>query len=182
MHNWDFVGGWGRYVQKVGADLASAPLEVKNDLAMRLIGRPMYSPSGDKPPAMIETVMSAWRTYPLPFFLADVPMGGAATEVSANPQIPFRSEELRIDEATAADFDITDVTVGNKTQMAQKGPMAAAIFLPNSVGTRLACDVASPGINVVLTVSNTDAMANHDFRAVFFGTAADRPMPAGACL
>lgn len=99
---------------------------------------------------------------------------GATLDITARPQVKmFRGRRLVIDQAVAVNFLIADIRVGQKSQMVSNNPIPAAIFSEVSVGVNMKLDTVTVGMELVLRVTNTDAINPHDFSAGVIGIAVD---------
>ena len=104
---------------------------------------------------------------------------GASFNVVSRPQVLFRAERLVIPDspawpgqttATQADsFDVSDIKIGNRSQLVEATTLPGRAFAENAVGVRLSMDSASIAQDIVVAVVNND-VASGTFRGIMFGT------------
>lgn len=97
--------------------------------------------------------------------------GTDPTDVVARPQIVFRGERLVIPAGLARFFNIVDIKVGNRSQLANSTAIPATTFVETAIGVRLALDTATVAQDVTLVVENL-SRKTRAFRAAIIGTAA----------
>lgn len=94
---------------------------------------------------------------------------GSSETLTVTPQTLFRGRRLIVSSAIAANFTITDIKVGNQSQMASSGALPADAFLPTTTGEdNLTMDTCNPGIQISISVTNISGGAS-TFRAALFG-------------
>ena len=82
-------------------------------------------------------------------------INGSATFVfESQPQRIFRGERLTVPSALANNFAINDLKVGTDSMNVGAGPVPAAIFSELGMLVALEIETASPGILLLLSVSN----------------------------
>lgn len=120
--------------------------------------------------------------------------------IQANPQIPFRGERLTLPSVmgvaraqngatfgstsqtvTASDFVVTDVKIGNRSQLVAAGGIPGQVFAESGFGVALRLDTAQVAQNVIVQASYVGALGNVTlvgsqsflvpFRAAVLGTA-----------
>lgn len=85
-------------------------------------------------------------------------INGSATFVfNSQPQRIFRGERLTIPSALANNFQVNDLKVGTDSMNVGAGPIPAAIFSELGMLVALEIETASPGILILLSVSNLTA-------------------------
>jgi hypothetical protein len=82
--------------------------------------------------------------------------------LAANPQLAFRPERLvlvttRSSGATAIGVAVSDIKVGQRSQLVAPVDLPAETFAPTSFGVRLALDPCTPGILVSVALRITAA-------------------------
>jgi hypothetical protein len=82
--------------------------------------------------------------------------------LSTNPQLAFRPERLvlvvtRSSGATAIGVAVTDIKVGQRSQLVSPVDIPAEAFGPTAFGVRLALDPCTPGILVTVSLRVTAA-------------------------
>jgi hypothetical protein len=110
------------------------------------------------------------RRLVLNFRQLNVPPG-AAVDLPARPQLPFRPERLFVQSDIAGNFELVDIIVGNRSQFAQATPMSARIAAETSFGFDMHMDTAMVAMDVTLRIANITG-APSDFRATIVGTSA----------
>lgn len=117
------------------------------------------------------------REHALGFKQTAIASSGS-NNVTSRPQVIFRGERLVVPDtlassggSTIADaFEISDIKIGNRSQLVEAVNIPAKAFLETAVGVRLALDTAQIAQDVVIAVVNNDSQAG-TFKAVIFGTA-----------
>jgi hypothetical protein len=89
-------------------------------------------------------------------------------DLPTRPQLPFRPERLFVQSDMAGNFEIVDIIIGDRSQVAQATPMSARIAAETSFGFDLHRDTAMVAMDVVLRIATLRAR-----RAIFA-----RPLPA----
>lgn len=85
-------------------------------------------------------------------------INGSATFVfSSQPQRIFRGERLTVPSALANNFAINDLKVGTDSMNVGAGPIPAAVFSELGMLVALEIETASPGILILLSISNLAA-------------------------
>ena len=97
--------------------------------------------------------------------------GTDTTDVVSRPQIVFRGERLVIPAGLARFFNIVDIKIGNRSQLANSTAIPAVTFCETAIGVRLALDAATVAMDIALVVENTSRKMRA-FRAALIGTAA----------
>lgn len=121
-------------------------------------------------PRLRETMPSRIDETPLPVTATSVAAGATAV-IPITSQIIFEPKRLIVPDSIAPFFTIDDFRVGNVPLFAGAGSVPAEAFSPQSVNPNIRKITANPGVQVILTVTNLDAVA-HIFRAVVFGEGA----------
>lgn len=110
------------------------------------------------------------RRYPLGFVPTAV-AAGAAASIPAGPQNLFRAERLVIPSDIAFDFGVTDIKVGNQSQLVQNVQVPAAVFSEVAIDTEVTFDTAEVGNQISIDVVNNNVL-NLTFRAAMLGSIA----------
>lgn len=76
---------------------------------------------------------------------------------SSQPQRIFRGERLTIPSSLANNFSINDLKVGTDSMNVGSGPIPAAVFSELGMLVALEIETASPGILILLSISNLSA-------------------------
>ena len=84
--------------------------------------------------------------------------GATTITLTAAPQLAYRGERLilvvnRSSGALAEAVTITDVKVGQRSQLVSSAALPAEAFAPNAFGVRLAIDPCAPGILITVTLT-----------------------------
>ncbi len=108
------------------------------------------------------------RRYPCPL-PATVVAGGASATITARPQALYRPERLVIAASIAPSFSVTDIKVGNVSQIPNTGEIPGELFAQNGVDCTIQLDTVNPAIDLLVVVTNVTG-GNLTFRAAFIGT------------
>lgn len=120
--------------------------------------------------AVVQKRLESSRRYPLGFTPTAVPANGTAV-VPAGPQALFRAERIIVPSDIAFDLGITDLKVGNSSQLAQSVEVPAAMFTEVAIDSRITFDTAEIGNQISISLRNkTGAIVN--FSAGMLGTVA----------
>jgi hypothetical protein len=94
----------------------------------------------------------------------------AAQQVTVNtqPQTLFKPMRLVIPATIAPTFTLSDIKVGNVSQLPSSAPIPCESFVQGGFGVGLSLKTVNPAINLSLVVTNIGG-ATADFRATFFG-------------
>ncbi len=92
-------------------------------------------------------------------------------DVISRPQIVFRGERLVLGERVAKYFNLIDIKVGNRSQLANSTMIPGSAFLPEARPMKLVLDTAIVGMDIALIVENT-SRRTRTFRAVLVGSTA----------
>ncbi len=98
---------------------------------------------------------------------ADVAAGGAAT-VTEQPQDVFSPRRAVIPATVAPSFTVSDIKVGNISQLSSSGAIPGEMFLPDTTFSDLKFDTAQVSQQIVWTVNNITLGAVR-FRAGMLG-------------
>lgn len=98
------------------------------------------------------------RRYPIGFVPTSV-AAGATTSIPAAPQNLFRVERLVVPSSIAADFGISDIKVGNQSQLVQNIEVPAELFSEVAIDTNVSFDSANIGNQISLDARNKTAAA-----------------------
>ena len=103
---------------------------------------------------------------PLP---ATVVAGGASATIQTQPQCLYRPERFIIAASLAPSFVVTDVKVGNVSQLPNTGDIPGELFAQNGVDCTIELDTVNPAINLLVVVTNITG-GSLTFRGAFIGT------------
>lgn len=103
---------------------------------------------------------------PLP---ATVVAGGASATIQTQPQCLYRPERFIIAASLAPSFVVTDVKVGNVSQLPNTGDIPGELFAQNGVDCNIEFDTVNPAINLLVVVTNITG-GSLTFRGAFIGT------------
>lgn len=96
---------------------------------------------------------------------------GAIAQIVARPQnLAFKPQRIVIPSTIAPDFLITDIKVGNVSQMVQSGTLPAEAFTQNLFDGMMEMDTVQTSQDFVLQVQNI-AGAPRNFNAAVYGLA-----------
>lgn len=99
----------------------------------------------------------------------DVPAGGTFA-LTVQPQRPFKTTRFVVSSDIAFYFDITDVKVGQVSQLAASSVTPASAFTEQALGSAVDWDTADIGNLIVITGTNVHSLP-HPFRSALFGVA-----------
>lgn len=112
-----------------------------------------------------------WRKLPLGIDSGTTAIAAAGTsQVTTRPQAYYRPMRLVVSLAIMSNFVISDIKVGNVSQLVNASALPADVFGPNSFDTELKGDTCQAGFDIVTSVENITLAASR-FRAVFIGAA-----------
>ena len=97
---------------------------------------------------------------------------GDTVDIPARPQVKFRGTRLSIPSSIAPSFLIEDLKVGRNSQFVASGAQSAETFKDTATSDNIATDTAEPGMDIVLSVTNTSGTAQ-DFHGTLFGDAVE---------
>jgi hypothetical protein len=90
-------------------------------------------------------------------------LASATFEVRVTPQVDrFKPTRFCVDPDVAKYFRITDIKIGNQSQLAGSGELPASMFDPR-VLNEYSFDVCPAGTFIVITGRNADSAGPHDF-------------------
>jgi hypothetical protein len=113
------------------------------------------------------------RRLVLPMESTGTVAAGTAATITSRPQsIAFRPQRVVIPSTIAPNFTISDIKVGNKSQLVQSGNLAAEAFVPNVQDGDMDMDTVQTSQDFVMQVNNISG-GNVTFRAVVYGRAAE---------
>jgi hypothetical protein len=79
---------------------------------------------------------------------------GATVDIIARPQEIFKGRRLVVPSTIAGSFMIEDIKVGRTSQFVSSGRQPALVFSELSTGDNLSLKTCSPGMDIVLKVTN----------------------------
>jgi len=94
---------------------------------------------------------------------------GQTTDIAAYPQRGFRPHRLVIPSTISIFFKVNDIKVGQETQYVSSGTIYGECFSEVAVGVTLKGTRASLGNNIILNVTNRDAVNSQTFSAMLLG-------------
>lgn len=121
--------------------------------------------------AVAEDTPGEMRELPVGFDSVTAVVKSTSTKLTQRPQVLFRPERLSVDDTISPFFTIDDLKVGNKSQLVSSGSLPASTFSSKAFGMRLKMDTCDPAIDLVLSITNIDAAADHRFLATILGPA-----------
>lgn len=98
---------------------------------------------------------------------------GATNDFTANPQVPFRPRRIIIGATSIVGLVVEDIKIGKNSQLVNAGAFPAIGFAGDTTEQLIKFDTAVPGIDIVITMTNTSGAAN-TVSAGMFGAAATR--------
>ncbi|MEJ2325394.1 MAG: hypothetical protein P8Y27_05050 [Chromatiaceae bacterium] len=98
----------------------------------------------------------------------------ASDTLEIKPQRLFRTELIIVPSDIASNFIITDIKIGQASQLVGAGSIPAMAFSEASVNAFLHLDSANVGNTMTMDVTNLDAANPQTFRALLLGTATVR--------
>lgn len=122
-------------------------------------------------PQVVQTAPGPVDEVPLPVESTGNVAAGASAVITVTSQIIFQPRRLIIPPSLAPFFVVSSIMVGNVPLFAGSGNIPGEVFTPDSVGANVRKTTATPGLGIVITVQNIDAVG-HAFRAVLFGLGA----------
>lgn len=111
------------------------------------------------------------RELPLGFDSVTDVTKATSARITSRPQVTFRPDRLVVAAAIAEFFLIDDLKIGKNSQLTSGDSIPAEAFSNLSVGVGMKMDTANIGIDIVLSVTNIDAAADHRFNGVLIGPA-----------
>ena len=130
-----------------------------DDVAAMLGGRGKAAPRG-----------ADVQHHVMPFPRTSV-AAATTTTVTAFPQRKFRTQRFIFASAVAASFTVDELKIGQESMLVQTGNIPAQVFSELGVGVALHGYVATPGITISLTCTNTSG-ASAFISAAIIGAAA----------
>ncbi len=97
---------------------------------------------------------------------------GATVDIPARPQVKFRGTRLSVPSSIAQAFLIEELKVGRNSQFVAAGAQSAETFKDTATSDNVAMDTCDPGMDIILSVTNTSGTAS-DFHATLFGDAVE---------
>lgn len=110
----------------------------------------------------------------LPMSSSGTIAAATAATITARPQTKaYRPQRIVVANSIAANFTISDIKVGNRSQFVQAGTIPAEAFIQGAFGVAMRMDTVQTAQDFVFQVNNTDAMTAHAFLCVVFGRSVD---------
>jgi hypothetical protein len=97
------------------------------------------------------------------------PSLSSIVDVTSRPQTTFQGERLVVPSGIANHFEIRDIKIGRRSQLASAEALPAAAFSENAETVHLILDLALVGQDVTLVVENITSKPQR-FTAVLFGS------------
>ena len=120
---------------------------------------------------IVQNQAGKWRKLPLGIDSGTTAIAAAGTsQVVTRPQAYYRPMRLVVSLAIMSNFVITDIKVGNVSQLVNASALPADVFGPNSFDTELKGDTCQAGFDITTSVENITLAASR-FRGVFIGAA-----------
>ena len=120
---------------------------------------------------IVQNQSGKWRKLPLGIDSGTTAIAAAGTsQVVTRPQAYYRPMRLVVSLAIMSNFVITDIKVGNVSQLVNASALPADVFGPNSFDTELKGDTCQAGFDITTSVENITLAASR-FRGVFIGAA-----------
>jgi len=118
-----------------------------------------------------ESEPDRYREYPLGFDSGATLVAAAGTStITSRPQVAFKGKRLAVSRSSAPSFAITDIKVGNVSQLPTTDAIPAEAFADNAFGMNLDLDTCQVAMNISISVENI-ALASARFRAALIGHA-----------
>lgn len=106
----------------------------------------------------------------LPMSSSGTIAAATAATITARPQIAaYRPERIVIAQSIATAFTISDIKVGNTSQLVQAGTLPAEAFIQGAFGVEMRMDTVQTAMDFVFQVNNVDATTARQFLSVVFG-------------
>lgn len=106
----------------------------------------------------------------LPMSSSGVVTHATSATITGRPQIPaFRPERIVVANSIATAFTISDIKVGNTSQLVQAGTLPAEAFIQGAFGVEMRMDTVQTAMDFVMQVNNIDATTDHQFLCMVFG-------------
>jgi hypothetical protein len=99
-----------------------------------------------------------------------VAASGGTASVSAQPQCLFKGKRLIVPSDIAGSFDISDIKIGQQSQLGSSGNIPARVFDERAVGVELDLDTAAVSQLISINVVNNSGAAT-TFKAAMLGWA-----------
>lgn len=96
-------------------------------------------------------------------------LASATVDINAFPQRGFKPHRLVIPSTLGPNFKINDIKVGQETQYVASGVIYGECFSEVAVAVYLKGTPARLGNNIVVTVTNRDAVNSQTFSAMLMG-------------
>lgn len=160
----------------IGYEIVSGD-EFEGDGSTEIIGARRVGPGPNAKRIMMKNAvmvknqgLDKRRRFPLGFVATSVAASGSATILSA-PQNLFRTERFVIPSDIAFSFSLSDIKVGNESQLVSGAEVPAAVFTEVAIDTDVSFKTAEVGNQVSASVVNLNAGSAVTFRAALIGTA-----------
>jgi hypothetical protein len=159
--------------QSVGANLVGYGYRVGDAAAMPAAAVPLTGamPYSGSTPSWTPSQPTQLRKWLLGFGSATVSASGTAN-LTTQPQTWFRPDRLSIPSSQAPFFLITDIKIGNKSQLLNVNAINAQMFIETAVDSMVTFDTADPAVTITISVSNTDTTASHTIVPTMIGASA----------
>ena len=110
----------------------------------------------------------------LPMSSSGLIANASSATITGRPQVKaFRPERIVVANSIATFFTISDIKVGNKSQLTQAGTIPAEAYIQGAFGVEMRMDTVQTAQDFVFQVNNTDATTSHSFLSVVFGRSVD---------
>lgn len=154
-------------VHQAAAKVASRVRMLQSSIASKLM-------AGDDPKQLRVRVGTWDHHYPayseLGFFQSGIGPRTGAIDVTSRTEIKFHGERLVVPSNLAEFFDLIDVKVANRSQLANSTAVPAEMFGETEEGVYVGLDWAKIGQTIALVVENITS-DHQTFQAALIGTA-----------
>jgi hypothetical protein len=135
-----------------------------------IIGATTHKPRSGLHAQVVNRAPDRLRRMTIGFGTTAVTTGQSVT-ISITPQETFRPERMIIPSSIAADYSITDIKVGQRSQLVASGAIPAMVYSEVSVDSYVHWDTANVGNTISLTITNNGA-GTTNFVGALHGTVA----------
>lgn len=152
----------------VGAQLVGAPVAFPRLGPLHLSGTMPYSGAN---PGFQPSQPSQLRKWVVGFGSTSVSSSSSANLTTA-PQTWFRPDRLVIPSGQSANFSVTDIKIGNRSQLLNVNSIPATMFDQTAVDSMVTFDTADPAVTITVSVTNNDTTASRSIAPAMIGASA----------
>lgn len=134
-----------------------------------ILGVDEYLMGATAKPKVINRKPTTSRVLALGFDSVTVVTKATSRKITTRAQQVFRPDRLTVAAAIAGFFTLDDLRIGSKSQFLSGDSLPAEAFSNVAVGVTMQMDTVTPGIDVMIAVTNIDAAADHRFNGAMFG-------------